>query len=160
MKRSAKVANSSNFASPKLELPTWACRQIRELSRRTGIAQERIRDMVLGFGLYRAKTELAQVCQLVLSASKLATLDPQDEEWTKDDFESPTKTVQHFADSTGEKEQEGPAQPDLYAPLRTGEPGDAGVPPDDSRSDNAIERRDESGESGTSNDLLAALTGE
>jgi|SRR6516162_4336182 hypothetical protein len=62
------------------ELPGWAVKQIRALSKGTGISFSEIRDAALGFGLYQCKAELAPVKQLLASARTLATLEPDQDE--------------------------------------------------------------------------------
>jgi hypothetical protein len=146
MKKSVKAVNSPNGASPKLVLPLWACRQIRDLARRTGISQERIRDLALGFGLYHAKIELSQVAELMQSAMTLATLDPDE------NLQQPP--------SDQEDQQERQTQPDLPQVVSDRQSGDTDLTSNDPRPDHALERSGESGESGTGNDFVTALSGE
>lgn len=156
MKRLVKVAGTSNGASPRLDLPLWATRQIKDLSRRTGISQDKIRDMVLGFGLYRAKSELETVATLVQSAQTLATLNPSE---SVDEMETSNAAALHQP-APDQNVQIGQVDTDLPEIVRSGESRDTDPAPDDARPDHALERSDESGESRESNDFLAALSGE
>jgi hypothetical protein len=158
MRKPAKLASGCSVESLKLVLPPWASRQIKALAKATGINPEKIRDLALGFGLYRAKLELAPLTQLVASAATLANLDPNEQ----------GSLEQHLIEQTGSREEE-PVQtatigrhPESDLPPADSDRriGDTDLASDETGPLDAGERRTEPEQDRTSNDFVAALNGE
>ena len=101
------------------ELPTWAVREIRSLSKSTGISFQKILKAALGFGIYKAKEELASVAALLESAEALATFKEDEGQATPETLpvigETPADTV---APHTGSDSTE--ARPDNAEHERNG----------------------------------------
>jgi hypothetical protein len=137
-------------------LPLWAIREIRALSRRTGISFQKLLGAVLGFGIYNAKEQLEPTANLLESAEQMArsSIEPaaQPEPVQND-------VILELSDITP-AEEGAIDRSDNLAALAAGLSGYAHADPVTARHLDAGERRGEPEENGEDSDYVAALSGD
>ena len=115
-KADSRVIKGKRAVQAADKLPAWAVRELRLLSRATGISFVKLLAGALGFGIYHLKEELGPTANLLASAEEMAKINPHEQ--AVDPERSPQESV--------------PAQSE------TGPAGSAGLGKDPGRDDRAL----------------------
>jgi hypothetical protein len=137
------------------KLPLWAIREIRVLSRRTGISFQKLLGAVLGFGIYNAKEQLEPTANLLESAEQMARSVVEPEEEHGPNQNAAPEPIDHASEEEGATDRS-----DNLAALAAGLSGYGHSDPVTARHSDVVERRGEPEENGEDSDYVAALSGD